>query len=266
MASPIDLEHSVFSCQQKGSAAVLRLKQSGFSLLTDVDVRADYFDMLSRVEDSPDVTGVVMLNTTEYRGVEAYRDYIEAVQDVDTNSVSGRRTMLSLNENSLSLLSLHAASYRKPVVAGYQGPISAHYLGLSLAFDFRIATEDTVFEFPISSLGSPIGGAVCLYLPKFVGQQRATEIILQGHSVDAATAKQDGFVNEVVKADELEDRCVSIVESMASLPPHAVAATRALLHPEASDLRAYLDRVYKTMQTALVELNQDSRSRGRIVR
>ncbi len=257
MTNSLLFESDDFTCELKDRVAVLRLKQGAFGLLTNLDTRADYFSVASRIEESRDILGLVMLNTSEYPGDTEYRDFIGQITAIDEASVKGRRLLLSIKENSLALVTLQAAAFKKPLVAGFQGTITAAFLGLSLGFDFRLAAPDTVFDFPMASLGFPLGGAICFYLPLYVGQQRATELLLSGEPVEARQAVADGFVNEVVSDGELEDRCRAIVERTATLPSHAVAATRALLHPDPADLRRHLDRAFDTTHGALAQMNRE---------
>ena len=182
MAHSLDFDSDVFSCEQKGQAAVLHLKRGAFDLLTDLDARAADFAVMTQIEEAEDVAGLVILNTDQFPGEEEYRAFLQKVSAIDERSVEGRRLMLSLKENSLAAFALQAATFRKPIVAGLQGTITGAFLGVSLAYDFRVAAEDTVFEFPAASIGFPLGGALCHYLPQFVGRQRATEILLTGSS------------------------------------------------------------------------------------
>ena len=51
----------------------------------------------------------------------------------------------------------------------------------------------------------------------------------QGDRFDAATAKQRGLVNAVVPAAQLEAETAKVVKRLLSLPPLALARTKALL-------------------------------------
>ena len=257
MTNSLIFDSDDFTCERRDRVAVLRLKPGALSMLTNLDSRADYYAVATLIEDSDDLLGLVVLNTSDYPGDTEYRAFIAGITAVDEDSLKGRRLRLSIKENSLAMASLQAASFRKPLVAGFQGTITAAFLGLSLGFDFRLATPDTVFEFPMASLGFPLGGAICLYLPRYVGQQRAAEILLSGAPIAAGRAAADGFVNEVVPENRLEERCCAMVARVAALPAHAIAATRALLHPDPADLRRHLDRAFDTTHAALAQINRE---------
>ena len=256
MGSKFQSSTEIFKCEKRGPAAVIELQEGAFQLLSNLNARNDYLSLLAQAEEATDISGLIVLNTRAFPGHEAYREFIEKIVDASRGTPDGRRFLLSLKENSLDLITRHACSFRKLLVAGFGGTISAAFLGYCLAFDFRIATFDTIFDFPSRSLGFPLGGAIGLYLPRYVGQQRATEILLRSQPLPGSKALEFGLVNELVASQELEERCIKLVEDVSELPVHAIAAMRASLHPGPAELKNHLDRVFDQTVEALGAINR----------
>jgi enoyl-CoA hydratase/carnithine racemase len=103
--------------------------------------------------------------------------------------------------------------------------------------DLVLATSSARFQLPFVRLGlCPEGGSSWL-LPRMVGLQRASEVLLWGEPFDAVMAEKLGFVNEVVPDGALAERAASRVERLLELPPEAVAASKELIR---APLRAEL--------------------------
>ena len=86
------------------------------------------------------------------------------------------------------------AGLTKPLIAAVDGV--AVGIGATLLFhcDLVYAQKDARFIFPFVSLGLVPEGAISLLLPRLVGHQRASEILLFGEPISAEDAKHIGFV------------------------------------------------------------------------
>jgi len=100
----------------------------------------------------------------------------------------------------------------KPVIA----VINGHALGVGfeicLACDFRIASENATFGFPLVLRGL---AAFTVLLPRYVGITKATEMLLLGERIDAREAERLGIVNRVVPAQQLEDAAKELATKLA---------------------------------------------------
>ena len=118
----------------------------------------------------------------------------------------------------------------KPTLAAVNGAAVTVGCELSLACDFRIASDKAVFQESWVKLGilPPLGG---LYLlPHMVGLGRAAEIALTGRPVPAQEALAIGLVQRVVAADTLGSQAQEWAAELAALPPLAYRAIKEGLH------------------------------------
>jgi enoyl-CoA hydratase/3-hydroxyacyl-CoA dehydrogenase len=117
-----------------------------------------------------------------------------------------------------------------PVVAGIDGYTLGGGMELAACADIRVATARSELGQPEVNLGIIPGWGGTQRLKHHVGESRAREIILTGQRYDAEEMADYGFVNEVVDADEFEERVLDLTADLAGGPPVAYdAVKRAML-------------------------------------
>ncbi len=134
------------------------------------------------------------------------------------------------------------AGVKKPVVAAVNGV--AVGVGVTLLFhcDLVYAQESARFAFPFVALGLVPEGASSLLLPRLVGHQRASEILLFGDPISASEAHALGLVNRVIGDQPVLDFALAQALRLTQLPLGAVARTKALLkHPAEVQERIQLE-------------------------
>ena len=123
-------------------------------------------------------------------------------------------------------------SFPKPLVAAVNGAAVGIGTTMLLHCDLVYASSEASFILPFATLGLCPEAASSLLLPRIAGLQRATELLLLGEPFDAERAKEVGIVNEVVPADQLQQRVAERAATVAALPPSAVRVTKALVRHE----------------------------------
>ena len=119
---------------------------------------------------------------------------------------------------------LKIESCNKPIIAAVNGFALGGGCELSMACHFRIASENAKFGQPEVNLGLIPGYGGTQRLVQLIGKGRALELLMSGNMIDANTALQYGLVNYVVKQEELLTKARSILETINSKAPLAVAA------------------------------------------
>lgn len=122
----------------------------------------------------------------------------------------------------------------KPVIAAVNGMAAGAGAVLALASDLRIASEAARFAFLFTKVGltgADMGAA--WLLPRIVGHGRASELLLLGDTIDAATAERYGLVNRVVAPEALMDEVRALALRLARGPSLALGLTKRMLQNEA---------------------------------
>lgn len=121
----------------------------------------------------------------------------------------------------------------KPVVASINGMAAGAGAVLALASDFRIMADTARFAFLFTKVGltgADMGAA--FLLPRVVGFGRATEILMLGDTIDAATAERYGLAARVVPADRLAEETTALARRLADGPAQALGMTKRMLNNE----------------------------------
>ena len=92
-----------------------------------------------------------------------------------------------------------------PTVAAIHGACAGGGYEITLACDYRIATDDpaTRIGLPETTLGLIPAWGGCARLPRLIGAERAAEVILKGKLYSAQEALKLGLVDEVASRDQL---------------------------------------------------------------
>lgn len=117
----------------------------------------------------------------------------------------------------------------KPVIAAINGVAAGAGMSMALACDFRFMTESAKLTSGyIRRALSPDAG-MTYFLPRLIGQTKATELILTGRDVSSKEAHQLGMINEVI-ADNLFAQTVStFAAQLAEGPPVALTLSKRML-------------------------------------
>jgi enoyl-CoA hydratase/carnithine racemase len=147
----------------------------------------------------------------------------------------------------------------KPIITALNGMTAGAGAVLALAADLRIASELARFAFLFSRVGLTGADMGAGYLlPRVIGLGRATELLLLGDTIDAATAERYGLVNKVVAHDELLAAAHSWAQRLAQGPTQALAMTKRMLNNELSmDLASAIEA--EAQAQALLLMGEDHR-------
>jgi enoyl-CoA hydratase/carnithine racemase len=122
----------------------------------------------------------------------------------------------------------------KPIIAAVNGVAAGAGAVIALAADLRVASEAATFAFLFTKVGltgADMGAAYLL--PKIVGHGRASEMLLFGDAIDAATAERWGLVNRVVPDGAVLGAAGAWARRLADGPALALAMTKRRLVNEA---------------------------------
>ena len=124
-----------------------------------------------------------------------------------------------------SLESRRAAAFlgavEKPVIAAINGDALGHGLEMALACDIRIVASSARMGLPQILQGIIPWDGGTQRLPRIVGRNWASEMLLTGKVVDAAEALRIGLVHQVVPPSEIAERVENVAAALASLAPVA---------------------------------------------
>lgn len=137
----------------------------------------------------------------------------------------------------------------KPVVAAVNGYAFGFGLEITLACDLVLASERARFSLREMNHGLLPGVTVTRGLD-MIGRRRIAWMAMTSEDMDAAEAREFGFVNKVVPHDELAQRAVDLAIQLANRPPIALAVTKRILNFQAGEhyrnAENYMPGVFRT--------------------
>jgi enoyl-CoA hydratase len=129
----------------------------------------------------------------------------------------------------------------KPVIAAINGYALGGGMEVSMACDFRVASDKARMGQTEINIGLIPGWGGTQRLTRLVGKARAKELVYTGKIINADTAHQWGLVNMVVTATELMTAVRQFALELAGKAPVAVKVAKALIEKGAEiDLESAL--------------------------
>ena len=110
-----------------------------------------------------------------------------------------------------------------PVVAAINGPAIGAGLALACACDVRIASKDAKMGITFVGLGLHPGMGSTHFLPRLIGNQMASQLMLTGQVIDGVEAHRIGLVSEIKEtSEECVKRAIELAQQMSTAAPLAV--------------------------------------------
>jgi 2-oxoglutaroyl-CoA hydrolase len=118
----------------------------------------------------------------------------------------------------------------KPVIAANRGYAFGVGFEISLACDFRIATDTTQYSLPEQKLGQIPGSGGSARLQKMIGIARTKDVVMRSRRISGQQAYDWGIATECVKDSELEKATDALVEELKTFSPLAQRTAKKLLN------------------------------------
>ena len=127
--------------------------------------------------------------------------------------------------------------FPKPTIAAVNGAAIAGGMGLATICDFTLAVSDAKFGYTEVKIGF-VPALVSSFLMLQVGEKATRDLLLTGRLFKAHEAHTLGLVNDIVAADDLDERVRRLSQLLLQNSPESLWATKRLL---ADHSRARLD-------------------------
>jgi 2-oxoglutaroyl-CoA hydrolase len=118
----------------------------------------------------------------------------------------------------------------KPVIVANRGYCFGVGFELSLASDFRLASETTLYALPEQKLGQIPGSGGSARLQKMVGITRTKDIVMRSKRIPGKQAEVWGIATECVPDADLEKATDKLVDELRTFSPLAQRTAKKLLN------------------------------------
>lgn len=130
----------------------------------------------------------------------------------------------------------------KPILCGVNGVAAGAGANIALAGDVVIAKSSAAFIQAFSKIGLIPDSGGTYTLPRLIGFQKASALIMLGDKVSAVEAERMGMIYKVVNDDTFDDEAKRLCGQLAQLPTKGLALSKEALNASMSNsLEAQLD-------------------------
>jgi 2-(1,2-epoxy-1,2-dihydrophenyl)acetyl-CoA isomerase len=118
----------------------------------------------------------------------------------------------------------------KPVIAAVNGVAAGAGANIALCCDVVLAASSSQFIQAFSRIGLiPDSGGTYL-LPRLIGWQKASALMMMGDKLGAAEAERMGLLYKVFPDESFEEESVKIARTLAGMPTKGLAYTKRALN------------------------------------
>jgi 2-(1,2-epoxy-1,2-dihydrophenyl)acetyl-CoA isomerase len=118
----------------------------------------------------------------------------------------------------------------KPVVAAVNGVAAGAGANMALCCDVVVATASASFIQAFSKIGLIPDSGGTFTLPRLIGWQKASALMMTGDKVMAADAEKMGMIYKVFTDEIFEDESKKIVQTLSQMPTKGLAYTKHALN------------------------------------
>ncbi len=153
----------------------------------------------------------------------AGQDLSEAIDD---NGIE----LPEIVENHYNPIIQKIRNIEKPVICAVNGVAAGAGANIALACDIVIAHENASFIQAFSKIGLIPDSAGTFFLPRLIGMQKATALMMLGDKVSATEAEQLGMIYKSYSAEKFENESQKLAKKIAAMPTKGLGLTKRLLN------------------------------------
>src|SRR5688572_8866759 len=208
---------SSISSEIKGGVLIVRLNRPEKFNSFNRAMALALLEVLSQAAALDDVRCVLL--TGEGKAFCAGQDLAEAM---DENGPGIRKIV----EEHYNPIILALRNLEKPVIAAVNGVAAGAGANIALACDIVLAARSASFIQAFSKIALVPDSGGTYTLPRLVGMQLASALMITGDKLGAEEAKSFGMVYKVYEDAELQSQALSLATQLAAMPTKAIGRTK----------------------------------------
>lgn len=118
----------------------------------------------------------------------------------------------------------------KPVVAAVNGVAAGAGANIALCCDIVLASASASFIQAFSKIGLIPDSGGTYTLPRLIGWQKSSALMMTGDKVSAAEAERIGMIYKIFADDVFDEECKKIASTLSQMPTKGLAYTKHALN------------------------------------
>ncbi|MDW3194440.1 MAG: enoyl-CoA hydratase-related protein [Cytophagales bacterium] len=206
--------------EQQENLRIIKLNRPDVFNSLDREMSHDLIKALKDAQENDSVRAVML--TAHGKAFCAGQDLQEVISD---EFIGIERTVAEhYNEIVNGIRNL-----TKPVVAAVNGVAAGAGANIAFVCDVVVAHEAATFMQAFSKIGLIPDSGGTFTLPRLIGWQKASALMMLGDKVSAEEAERMGMIYKVLSADEFEAESLKIATKLSNMPTKGLAYTKHLL-------------------------------------
>jgi 2-(1,2-epoxy-1,2-dihydrophenyl)acetyl-CoA isomerase len=133
-------------------------------------------------------------------------------------------------EEHYNPLILRLREIEKPIVCAVNGVAAGAGANVALACDVVVAKKSAVFVQAFSSIGLIPDSGGTYILPRLIGWQKATALMMLADKIGAEEAERLGMIYKWFDDESFDQEAMAIAQKLAELPTRGLGLTKRLLN------------------------------------
>ncbi|HRH67098.1 MAG TPA: enoyl-CoA hydratase-related protein [Bacteroidia bacterium] len=130
---------------------------------------------------------------------------------------------------------LKIRNLEKPVVCAVNGVAAGAGANIAFACDIVMASTGASFVQAFSKIGLVPDSGGTFMLPRLIGMQRASALMMLGDKISAPDALQMGMLYKVCESEKLQEEAIQVAKTLAQMPTRGIWLTKKLLNESMSN-------------------------------
>lgn len=152
-----------------------------------------------------------------------------AGQDLQ-EATSGEFEIAEIVRNHYNPIINKIRNLSKPVVVAVNGVAAGAGANIALSGDIVFASDKASFIQAFSKIGLIPDSGGTYILPRLIGLQKASALMMLGDKLTANEAESMGLIYKVIEHDNLLSTAIATAEKLSNMPTSALALTKKLLN------------------------------------
>jgi 2-(1,2-epoxy-1,2-dihydrophenyl)acetyl-CoA isomerase len=212
---------SLILSERKENLLIIRLNRPEKFNSVNREMAKELITLLDQAETEKTIRAVLI--TGEGKAFCAGQDLAEAM---DSDGPGIKRIV----EEHYNPIIWRIRGIEKPIIAAVNGVAAGAGANIALACDVVYAGKSASFIQAFSKIGLIPDSGGTYTLPRLVGLQMASALMITGDKVNAEDAQNMGMIYKVFEDAELMEKAIASASQISNMPTKAIGMTKRLLN------------------------------------
>ncbi len=236
-----NIDHDFFSGEMNDNIAVISFKEKPIIYTVDLNEKEVFFNYLDFISTHEKVKAILLIWPSKKAGKNEYLNFYRRLSNTKISEWGVNATVITRFYNAINQFILKVLTCEKMVISADSGAATLLYLTVSLACDYRIISENSVYSNPNIELGVIPNGGATYFLTKLISRKKTIDILLSENDIMPDEALKLGIVDKIVPSKELKKAALNVAKVYAQKSSSYLSGIKRLANYDSDELKKVLD-------------------------